>query len=230
MGLESGSFISDLDDSWPEGGDGVNRGDDHIRLIKEILKIQFQGDGGGFDAAIVANPVELNYSQNLTGNIQNQFDAIDLRIDGVESDITSLTGELSAPTGTSMVFYDAAPPAGWELDQSIGNHMMRIVDGSIIGGGAKHNGDTPISNSHVHSTAGHVLTAAQMPAHTHIYSSTTFGSGSLLAEDGDGHNIYFKYTNTATGSAGSNSSHSHGNTGTDNWTPSYVNMILANKT
>ena len=47
MGLEAGNYISDLDASWPLGGDSVNRGDDHITLIKRVLKTQFPGSGAG---------------------------------------------------------------------------------------------------------------------------------------------------------------------------------------
>ena len=41
MGLETGSFIDDLVGTNPTGGDGKNQGDDHLRLIKNILKGSF---------------------------------------------------------------------------------------------------------------------------------------------------------------------------------------------
>lgn len=41
MGLESATFISELDNSFPLGGDPINQGDDHIRLVKAVLQSQF---------------------------------------------------------------------------------------------------------------------------------------------------------------------------------------------
>lgn len=41
MGLESGTFISDLNIANPASGDPKNQGDDHLRLIKSTLKTTF---------------------------------------------------------------------------------------------------------------------------------------------------------------------------------------------
>lgn len=41
MGLESTSFIAGLTESWPPTGDPKSQGDDHIRLIKSVLKTTF---------------------------------------------------------------------------------------------------------------------------------------------------------------------------------------------
>lgn len=38
MGLESGTSISDLNPNWPLGTDPKSQGDDHIRLIKQVLQ------------------------------------------------------------------------------------------------------------------------------------------------------------------------------------------------
>lgn len=41
MGLETGNYISDLDPSNPLSTDAVKQGDDHLRLIKKVLKQTF---------------------------------------------------------------------------------------------------------------------------------------------------------------------------------------------
>lgn len=69
-------------------------------------------------------------------------------------------------------------------------------------------------NSHAHTTAGHALTVAQMPAHSHfVQTSWTKGGGTPVkiagAEKGENYNGTSNYT----GSQGSGSAHSHGNTG-----------------
>ena len=46
MALESGSFIEDLTITNPPGTDGKNQGDDHLRLIKKVVKATFPGMTG----------------------------------------------------------------------------------------------------------------------------------------------------------------------------------------
>lgn len=41
MGLEAGTFISDLNSANPPGADGKSQGDDHLRLIKSVLQGTF---------------------------------------------------------------------------------------------------------------------------------------------------------------------------------------------
>lgn len=57
MGLESASFISELDDTFPLGGDPINKGDDHLRLLKSVLQSQFPNFVA---AAMNATVAELN--------------------------------------------------------------------------------------------------------------------------------------------------------------------------
>lgn len=48
MGLETGTYLDDLNELWPLGGDGKAAGDNHIRLMKEVLKNTFPGLAGAF--------------------------------------------------------------------------------------------------------------------------------------------------------------------------------------
>lgn len=41
MGLEVASFLNDLNTANPAGGDGKSQGDDHLRLLKTVLKATF---------------------------------------------------------------------------------------------------------------------------------------------------------------------------------------------
>ena len=56
MGLETGSFISDLVATNPLGTDDRSQGDDHIRLIKSVLKTTFPNVAG----AVTASHAQLN--------------------------------------------------------------------------------------------------------------------------------------------------------------------------
>jgi len=66
MGLESATFISQLDNSFPLGGDPINKGDDHIRLVKSVLQSQFPN----FTAAAAnATIAEMNFLVGVIGAI-----------------------------------------------------------------------------------------------------------------------------------------------------------------
>ena len=43
MGIESGNYINDLNESWPTATDNVSDGDNHLRLIKKVVKDSFPG-------------------------------------------------------------------------------------------------------------------------------------------------------------------------------------------
>lgn len=67
MSLEDGSYISDLIATNPGGGDPKSQGDDHLRLIKSVLKQTFpEADG-----AIRLKPFRLmlGASSNMANNM-----------------------------------------------------------------------------------------------------------------------------------------------------------------
>ena len=57
MGLETATYIEDLDSANPLSSDNVSQGDDHIRLLKSVLQSQFTSLGG---IAVTATAAELN--------------------------------------------------------------------------------------------------------------------------------------------------------------------------
>ncbi len=81
MGLETGTTFADLVSSNPDGGDKLYTVDDHVRLVKSVLKSQFPGAAGnGLDSPIVATEAELNNTHGTTSSIQSQLDALAARI------------------------------------------------------------------------------------------------------------------------------------------------------
>ena len=103
MALESGTYISQLNSSNPTTSDDVAEGDDHLRLIKAVLKNQFSGLTG--TTAISASEAELNIMDGVTST------AAELNIlDGVTSTaaelnimdgVTSTAGELNILDGVT---------------------------------------------------------------------------------------------------------------------------------
>lgn len=169
MGLESATTIDNLDENWPLGGDPTNRGDDHLRLIKAVLKSTFPGDAGvGFDIPITATEVELNYIGGLTSPIQDQLDAII-----VASDAGSAANALGInPIGAVIMFNAvfAGIPANWQLcDGTNGTPNMtdKFVygtnnEGDLLNAGGQADAIIPLhthpitDQQHLHSISGSV--------------------------------------------------------------------------
>ena len=214
MPLETGSTIDDLDKTWPLGGDPHNKGDDHIRLVKAVLQSQFPGiNGNGFAKIITASEDEINYLGGASSNIQDQLDTLAGKVDGLE-------GNLSAPPGTILTFFNPSPPTGWTQDVSHNDAMMRVVSG--VGGGFGGS-DSPILNDKV-PTHGH--TTQDAGEHTHSADALRLGGDYYNVEVHDG--PYVSQTEKATSSDGSHSHTVNNNVGS-NWTPKYVNLIIAAK-
>jgi hypothetical protein len=59
MALEDASYISQLTATNPTTSDTVAQGDDHLRMLKTVLKTQFSGLSG--TTAVTASEAEMNY-------------------------------------------------------------------------------------------------------------------------------------------------------------------------
>jgi hypothetical protein len=230
MAVESATVINQLNASWPTSSDYIYEGDDHVRLIKSLLKAQFPGSTLlGLNAPVAATEAEFSYLVGVTSSIQTQLD--------------NLAGKFNAPAGTSMLFYQAAAPLGWTISGAINDSMLRLVSS---GGGTSGGTSSPISLSlaHTHATTGHVLTIAEMPAHGHrlwVQGTSASGGdnespnypGTGITGDDQTAPTYrgSTTTNNLSEVTGSGSSHSHGDTATalTDWAPKYSNVILCVK-
>ncbi len=61
MGLEAASFLNDLNVANPAGSDGKSQGDDHLRLLKTVLKATFPGMTAAylFDVTTTSNTIQV---------------------------------------------------------------------------------------------------------------------------------------------------------------------------
>ena len=64
MALESATYISQLVAANPTATDPISQGDDHLRLIKTVLKNQFSGLSG--TTAVTADGAEMNLLDGCT--------------------------------------------------------------------------------------------------------------------------------------------------------------------
>ncbi|MBU4069737.1 MAG: hypothetical protein KJ646_02035 [Nanoarchaeota archaeon] len=127
-------------------------------------------------------------------------------------------------------------PAGWTRDSGFDSRTIRgAATPGGIDGSESH---THTGVSHTHTGGSYALTAANLAAHTHSYT-TLAGSGTpgysywLIPDSGTG----AKPLSVNTGSAGSGTAHSHGATSasgtgatssTSSWPP-YMNVIVCCK-
>lgn len=222
MGIEAGTTLSQLRDDWPLVNDPVHRGDDHLRLIKQVLKAQFPGVAGdGLASPITATEAELNYLSGVTSSIQTQLNAL-------SAGNTALEGKLSAPTGTRMPFYQASPPTGW-TQVSINNRFLRVTSGA--GGSTGGSEGTSFSKSHKHTINNHALTVAQMPSHSHtIDRGAGNSSGNVYSQAVATTPLSVSVGSGYVNNSGSGQGHNHSmNNATVSWAPSYANIIIAEK-
>ena len=215
MALESATTLSGLITANPTSIDAVSQGDDHFRLIKSVLKLQFPGVGGdGYAVPITATEAQLNL---LTG-----------------------ATFLSFPAGTKMPFYQASPPTGWTATAIQNDSMMRVVTAATTGGASNAGGgQSPILNNTVPSHT-HIFTGDVLAAHTHTDSghshslsfsltSTNTGGGSSAS-----HNAVPSTTGTASAvissaSAGTPTGTNATNAGSANWAPRYMDFCIGTK-
>lgn len=89
MGLETGTYISDLNTANPTGADAKSQGDDHLRLLKSTIKTTFPNISGAVTSShaelnildgATLTVTELNYVDGVTSAIQTQLNALSTNI------------------------------------------------------------------------------------------------------------------------------------------------------
>ena len=93
MTVETASFLSQLDATYPASGDLKSEGDNHLRLIKSAVKATFPNLTA---EAVTPSTTELNYVTGVTSAIQTQLNTeITARTD---ADTTEATARALADT------------------------------------------------------------------------------------------------------------------------------------
>jgi len=168
MGLETGTYISDLIVTNPEGIDNKSQGDDHIRLIKAVLKATFPN---------LTGPVTLTQSEinSLTGSGNDTYVA---------------TGQF-IPSGVIMMWKGALAsiPAGYSLCDGTGG-TPNLEDKFIVGkvadvGGLGNTGGSNLDHTHTATIAGHAITEAEMSSHTHTMFTDEDSSAGEIDQSSD---------------------------------------------
>lgn len=122
--------------------------------------------------------VELIENTGVTAGTYS-FSTITVASDGRITSASSGTPPNSVfPTGTRLVFHQAAAPTGWTRDDSLNDYALKIVS---TGGGSSGGTNTfsGVFNTSVGTSGGsvdvHTLTITEIPSHDH--AGTTSGNG-----------------------------------------------------
>ena len=158
MGLESGppTYISQLNSANPTTSDDVAEGDDHIRMIKAVLKNQFSGLTG--TTAISSSEAELNILDGVTATAA-ELNYLDITTLGTSADSKALTQASGAVTIAADVTISGTTPlltigdAGTEdtmlvFDGNAVDYRVGLDDGTDkleIGAGSAHGTTTAIA-------------------------------------------------------------------------------------
>lgn len=208
MPIETGTTIAELDDLWPLGGDPILEGDNHLRLIKAVLKAQFPGEAGeGLAAVISATEAEMNYLVGVTSGIQAQIDAlISANDDRHPVDSFLFTANAANPSTYGY-------PGTWILIE--GGASINTADSASDAFAGVVNGDNDVDVpllSHNHSMS-------------HTHSRGTMEITGRFAMDSSGTNQAFRsFQGAMYGSSNGSSSMGVDNTGTGNSNSYYTNF------
>lgn len=208
------------------------------------------------------------FSKQVAGNTELFFRDSAGRLVQI-TNIGAVAAPSPFPSGTVMLFAQSAPPSGWTQVTSNTDRMLRLVNdssGGAVGGSWTISGTslslatsvtTTTTTTDNGSTAtptinSHVLSASEIPAHTHD-TVLAFGGGSAAITGGAGANVPTEVGSTVTSGTGTGGGGGHTHTGSTalsltlasvsssaatptgsfsnngNWRPLYLNVLAASK-
>jgi hypothetical protein len=255
MAIETFGFIDDLNAANPTATDNVSEGDDHLRGLKTTLKNTFPNVTGAITATetelnyvdgVTSNiqtqlanintdlvndtTPQLGGSLDLNGNAITGTGAIpSANLTGALPAISgaALTGVQPFPSGTKMVFAQAAAPTGWTQDTTNNDKALRVVSGAGGGTGGTHAFSSPPSTAHTHtgpshthstpshshthtlSAGAHTLSTAEMPSHNHSINIASGNYHSSYTSHVTTSRLYSYNTSLSVNNSGGGGSHSH---------------------
>ncbi len=176
MAIESAAFISDLNTSNPPGSDPVGQADDHIRLLKSVLKSTFPNISG----QVTSTHTQLNGSLIPTGAIllwsgaTNSLPSGWVLCNGQTVARSDGTGNITTPDLQNRFVVCAG------TTYPVGN----------TGGAASNTPTITLTNQAV------TLTEAQIPAHSHTATVTDPGHNHTINDPGHTHSYDRSQTGT----------------------------------
>lgn len=191
MPIEPALYINQLNEANPLSTDSVSQADDHLRLIKAVLKTTFPN---------ITGPVTATQSQ-LNNAIPS---GVIVMWSGAIGTIPSGWALCDGSNGTPDLRSRFIVGAG-------STYAVGAVGGSTstsTAGSHSHTMGSAGSHNHTGSTGSTALTIEQIPAHTHSLSE--YGSYSSSIGTGlNGNTQRYGAASGTTGSTGSGQGHAH---------------------
>lgn len=194
MAVEPAQYISDLNASYPDAFSGkAGEGDDHIRMIKDVLLRTFPNADQEFDLKALAG---------LAGVPSGTIVMWHGEIADIPVGWNLCDGSNGTPDLRDRFVYGAGG------DKNPGD-TFGTADASLTvssAGGHTHTGSSTSAGSHSHNVQAHALSIGEMPAHNHGGGSHSHG-GITRDSSNDPYVVY------STGSTGTDF-HQEDNSGT----------------
>jgi len=192
MGLETGTYISDLNSSNPVAGDPVNEGDDHIRLVKSTVKATFPSVTGAVSAThtelnkldgVTANTAELNYVDVTTlGTAQaSKAVTVDASKDSTGMRNLTVSGTVTSSAGTLTSIQAVYPVGSIYINAAVATNpgtLLGFGTWTAFGAGrvmvGLNGSDSDFDTAQ--ETGGaktHTLSISEIPSHTHVVQVST---------------------------------------------------------
>lgn len=188
MALEQATYINQLNSGNPGATDTVAQADDHLRLIKSVLKSTFPNITG----AVTATQTQIN--------------------DPVPSGLIAMWSGSVIPTGWNLCdgTNDTPDLRGRFIIGVNSTHLINTTGGSIstsTAGSHTHGMTGSGSHNHTGVSGSTVLTVDNIPAHSHTWSGVstsednnyTAGPSKYLKEGSTANNASFTETTSNTG-------------------------------
>ena len=134
------------------------------------------------------------------------------------------------PSGTKMLFLQAAAPAGWTQNVTALNHALRVTGGAGGGTGGSATFTATFASRPITGTnSAVILSATQMPSHTHSVTQFSGGGGSRAFSFSSFSSAPTTYT-VPLDPVGNGDPHNHAFTGTAlNMAVQYIDSIICTK-
>jgi len=223
MGLETGTYISDLNSSNPVAGDPVNEGDDHLRLIKSTVKATFPSVTGAVTSThtelnlldgVTANTTELNYLDITTLGTAEASKAVTVDASKDSTGIRNLTvsGTITIGSNTATTLQAVYPVGSIYINAAVSTNPATLLGfgtwaafgaGRVIVGLNSSDSDFDTAQE----TGGaktHTLSVSEIPSHTHTSSLRGNGEDELqsIPSASDNTDPSLTMTTNATGGGG----------------------------
>lgn len=222
MSLETASFIHQLTPANPSGADRLHQGDDHIRLIKQVLKNTFPSITG----PVTVSQDQLNsvFGSVVPVGVINAWYGSSGAIpggwalcDGTTVPRSDGSGNITVPDLRGKVILGAL--AGTYVQGTAYGQATQSSLTTSSGGEHTHTGSTSAAGAHNHGGAvgGTSLSVSQLPSHNHAngvgntdatiyaYGTTSASTSGEVQQNGSTPGNIQGYTS----SVGSGETHSH---------------------